>query len=356
MNKAKYTNRVPEDRKEVVEVIKKLKKPVKVMIIGSVDSGKTTLTVFLANELLKEGLRVGIIDSDIGQKGILPPAVISLGFPEGVFTSLDEIKAEKHYFVGSITPNQFFGEMITGVKILVNEAIKRADVILIDTTGLVHGPGVELKRMKIEVTNPDIIIALQKKDELENITRPFEDKKKIFRLRISENARIHTREERRKIRRDKWKRYFKESHEWEIDLHQINISGTLMFQGAKITEEEKNTLERLFRWIIFHGRKISNKYFVVKADIGNFPRGFDRNTLVTCDFEKLSNLIVGLIDRQGFCVGLGILKIINFNELKAHLMTPLNKEELEKITEIRLGRIRVREDGEELGLLPREAL
>jgi len=356
MNKARYTNKIPEDRREVIKVIEELRRPVKVMILGGVDSGKTTLAVFLTNELLKNGFKVGVIDSDVGQKGILPPGLISLGFPEKVFNSLEEIKAEKHYFVGTITPNQFFGEMITGVKLLVNEALDTADVVIIDTTGLIHGPGVELKRMKIEVIQPEIILALQKNDELENIIRPFEKKAKVFRLKISENAKLHTREERRRIRREKWRKYFEQAQEYTISLQNMVISGTWIFQGEEITKKEKEMLENLFKWIIFHGRKVSNKYFVVKANIGNFPRSFNKNTLLTCDFENLSNLIVGFIDKKGFCRGLGILKLINFREFTAQVITPLKKEDLENVVELRFGRIRVREDGEELGLLSRETL
>jgi len=357
MNKAKYTQEVPEDRKEVLKIIQEAEKPLKIMILGGVDSGKTTLTVFLANELLSQGFRVAIVDSDIGQKGILPPAVISLGFPEGIFTSMDEIRPVKHYFVGTITPNQFFGEMVTGVGLLVNEAIKRkADVVIIDTTGLIHGSGVELKRMKIEITKPDLILGLQRKYELEDILKPFENKTKVIRLAISENAKLHTREERRNIRREKWKKYFENSREYVLDLRKFYISGTLMFQGRELSEEERSILENLFRWIVFHGRKIIDKYFVVKADVGTFPRNFDKNTMKAVDLENLSNLLVGFIDRNGFCLGLGILKLINFKELKAHVVTPLTEAELSNAVEIRFGRIRVREDGEELGLLNRDVL
>ncbi|ALV62409.1 hypothetical protein ADU37_CDS07100 [Thermococcus sp. 2319x1] len=357
MNKAKYTQEVPEDRNEVLKIIQEEKKPLKIMVLGGVDSGKTTLTVFLANELLSQGFRVAIVDSDVGQKGILPPALISLGFPDRIFTTMEEIKPVKHYFVGTITPDQFFGEMVTGVKLLVNEAMKkRADVIITDTTGLVHGAGVELKRMKIEMIKPDLVLALQRKEELEDILRPFENKTRVIRLAISENAKPHTREERRQIRKEKWKKYFETSSEYILDLRKFYISGTQMFQGKEISEEEKSLLESLFRWLIFHGRKIAGRYFVVKADIGSFPRNFDKNAMNAVDLESLSNLLIGFIDKDGFCLGLGILKLINFKELKAHVLTPLNENEIKNAVEIRFGRIRVREDGEELGLLHRDAL
>jgi len=356
MNKARYTQEVPEDRKELLNVLNGHEKPVKVMILGGVDTGKTTLATFLANELLSSGFRVAIIDSDIGQKGILPPATISLGFPEGLFESFGDIEAYKHYFVGSITPNQFFGEMIAGVKLLTDEAEKRADIIIIDTTGMISGAGVELKRMKIETVKPDVIVALQKENELEPILKPFEEKVQIFRLEVSERARRFSREERREIRKEKWKEYFRDSNSYTVSLGHFIISGTQIFQGEEINENEKSLLEALFKWLIIHGRKIGGKYLIVKADVANIPRQVDRNVLQYVDFEKLSNLILGMIDKEGFCIGLGILKFINFKEMKAELLTPLDERAMEKVREIRFGRIRVREDGEELGLLDRNAL
>ena len=54
MNKASYTTDVPEDRFELVNVILHTpKRPLRVMLIGGSDSGKTTLLTFLTNELIK---------------------------------------------------------------------------------------------------------------------------------------------------------------------------------------------------------------------------------------------------------------------------------------------------------------
>jgi len=53
VNKAYYTAEVPEDRFEVLNYIKEAQKPLKIMIIGGIDSGKTTLSTFLSNDLLK---------------------------------------------------------------------------------------------------------------------------------------------------------------------------------------------------------------------------------------------------------------------------------------------------------------
>ncbi len=55
--------------------------------------------------------------------------------------------------------------------------------------------------------------------------------------------------------------------------------------------------------------------------------------------------------------GAGILKWINFGEMKAQVLTPpLSPKEIDKATELRFGRIRVLETGDELGHLRRDEL
>ncbi|AAL80236.1 polyhydroxyalkanoate depolymerase [Pyrococcus furiosus DSM 3638] len=352
VNKASLTYDVPEDREYATKRILSLKRPSKIMVIGDVDTGKTTLIVYLANELISRGFKVAIVDADVGQKGILPPATISLALADMKFSSLSELKPLIHYFVGSITPSQFFGEMIVGTMRLSEIGKKFADYVLIDTTGMIYGSGVELKRLKIEAVKPDLILALEKKEELNPIVSGFEDK--TIKLKVSENARSYSRSERRQIRQEKWRKYFENAKIVSFSLENVVVTGTSLFQGSDIREEEKSLLERLFKWVILHGRRIGDKYFVVKADVAEVPRVVDKNVVRYFDFEKLSNLLVGLLNEEGLCLGVGIIKGINFGEKRIDILTPVS--EIENVREIRFGRIRVREDGEELGILDREAL
>ncbi|WP_456416556.1 Clp1/GlmU family protein [Methanocaldococcus sp.] len=356
MNKSLYPSEVPDDRFEVLNNLKDSQKPIKILILGGLDSGKTTLTTFLSNELLNLNYSVAIIDCDIGQKSILPPATISLAFPETNFKNLYEIKPYKSYFVGSTTPIQFFGEMIVGTKLLCDYAEDKADVVIVDTTGLISGSGAELKRMKIEMIKPDIIIGLQKRNELKSILKPFEDKIKIFYLKVYENAKSFSREERKEIRVEKWKEYFKTSKIYNIGFNDVIISGSKIFQGEKILEDEKYLLESLFKWKILYGVKFEGKYTIVKRDLVNMPRHVDKNILYYIEPERFNNLIVGLIDEEGFCIGLGILKNINFENETLEILSPINEDEIKNLKEIRFGRIKVNENGEELGLLDRDLI
>lgn len=319
-------------------------RPEVVAVLGDVDTGKSTLVTLMANQV--NG--VAVVDSDIGQKGVLPPATVSLAVPEGPFESLSELKPLKSYFVGSITPREFFAETIVGVRRLVDEARRMGLTAIVDTTGYIRGPGRELKRLKLEAIEPDVIVALQRGSELEPIVRPFEGRSTVVRLSVSENAREHTREERRRIRAEKWVAYFMEGTIHRLSVDDFVVSGTALFHGRELSEEEREVFKTLFGWLVFHGEK-GDGYTIVKAGPGRAPEG-----VKAIDVENLSNLLVGLIDGEGFCRAVGILKLVNFKERWMEVLTPLKS--LDDVVEVRFGRIRVREDGEELGLLRREAL
>jgi len=352
MNKVTYTRNVPPDRLELLAELSS-RDAVKVMVIGGLDAGKSTLITFLANELLNLGRRVALIDSDVGQKGILPPATISLAVPEENFSSPSELEGVAHYFIGTVSPGQFVGEMAIGVKRLV-ELAENAEIVLIDTTGFVTGPGLEMKRLKAELVRPDLIVLLERNGELESLARALSPYGEVIRLPVSDGARAFTREERRKIRFEKWKAYFSSARLAEFSLSEVALTGTSLFNGRPLDERERTLLSRVFRWLVLAGWENEGRYTVVKADEDNFPRGY--RSIHAVDFERLSNLLVGLIDKNGLCLGLGILKWVNFSAETLQLLTPLDEETLGEVRELRFGRMRVLETGEELGLLRRDEL
>jgi len=353
MNKANYTRDVPPDRLELLSELSS-RDAVKVMVVGGLDTGKSTLVTFLANELLNLGRSVAIVDSDVGQKGVLPPATVSLAFPDENFSSLSELKGVAHYFIGTVSPGQFIGEMAVGVKRLVEIAEKNADVVLIDTTGFVTGPGFEMKRLKAELVRPDITVVLERNDELLALSKVLGNYTQIVRLSVSESARPVPREERREIRFEKWKAYFSSSRLVEFDTAEVAVTGTSLFNGRPLDERERTLLSRVFRWLLLAGWENEGRYTVVKADEDSFPRGY--RSVHAVDFEKLNNLLVGLIDKNGLCIGLGILKWVNFSSGLLQVLTPLSDEDVSEVAEVRFGRMRVLETGEELGLLRRDEI
>jgi polynucleotide 5'-hydroxyl-kinase GRC3/NOL9 len=202
------------------------------ILLGATDTGKTTLAKFLISHLCKRGLKVGLVDADIGQSFLGPPATIGLS----VFKSHPDwevvLSTPEIFFVGSTTPEGHFPIHLKGIKRMVFKVTSYGpDVILVDTTGFVLGEGgKELKRRKIDLVSPRFILALQKDDELEPILEPYKESRlyKIYRLPLSEQARPRSMEERRAYRTNKFRDYFKYSVVQELVIEGVQIEGEVL--------------------------------------------------------------------------------------------------------------------------------
>jgi polynucleotide 5'-hydroxyl-kinase GRC3/NOL9 len=202
------------------------------ILLGASDTGKSTLAKFLMSHLCQRGLKVGLVDADIGQSFLGPPATIGLS----VFKSHPDWKVilspPEIFFVGSTTPEDHFPIHLKGVKRMVDKASSYSpDVILVDTTGFVLGEaGKELKRRKIDLISPRIILALQKHDEIKPILEQYKENPlyKIFRLPLSEQVRSKSVEERRIYRTNKFGDYFKYSSIQELSIEEVQIEGEVL--------------------------------------------------------------------------------------------------------------------------------
>ena len=138
-----------------------------ILILGATDTGKTTLTKYLANGLLRRGRSVSLVDADVGQSDIGPPTTIAIASPKEPFYKFSTLSPVGIYFIGSISPVGHLLPMLVGTKLMVEQA--KTQHVLIDTTGLISGLGKALKAHKIELLDPDLILALQREEELEPI-------------------------------------------------------------------------------------------------------------------------------------------------------------------------------------------
>jgi polynucleotide 5'-hydroxyl-kinase GRC3/NOL9 len=202
------------------------------ILFGATDTGKSTFAKFLISHLCQRGLKVGLVDADIGQSFLGPPATI--GF--AVFKSHPDwevvLSTPEIFFVGSTTPEGHFPIHLKGIKRMVDKASPYGpEVILVDTTGFVLGEtGKGLKRRKIDLVSPRFILALQKHDEIEPILEQYKENApyKIYRLPLSGQVRPKSMEERRINRANKFRDYFKYSVKQELAIEEIQIEGEVL--------------------------------------------------------------------------------------------------------------------------------
>jgi polynucleotide 5'-hydroxyl-kinase GRC3/NOL9 len=202
------------------------------ILLGATDTGKSTLAKFSINQLCQRGLKVALVDADIGQSFLGPPTTI--GF--SIFKSHPDweliLTPPELFFVGSTTPEGHFPIHLQGVKKMVDKAISlQPDLILVDTTGFVLGEGgKELKRRKIDLISPQFLLALQKSDEIEPILELYKENPlfKIHHLPLSEQVRPRSMEERQTYRTNKFRDYFKHSLVQELALEEVQIEGEVL--------------------------------------------------------------------------------------------------------------------------------
>lgn len=141
-----------------------------VVLVGGLDTGKTSLSRNVLTAAVEAGRPAALLDADVGQKTVGPPATVTLkmvrsaaDLEPGSLAVADEMS-----FVGSISAQGHLLPVVAGVARLHRRAKDEgADLVVVDTSGLVSGiTGQALKYHKVELLEPDLVIGLQRGEEL----------------------------------------------------------------------------------------------------------------------------------------------------------------------------------------------
>lgn len=131
----------------------------KIMILGPTDSGKSTLAVLLSNIALSMNKKVGILDGDVGQADLTPPAFIGCKIlKEGIF-DLRDVYADFVIPIGLIDVSIDEELIIKSMKKAL-EYFKDVDTVIINTDGYIEGPGIAYKIKLIKEMNPNAIFLI----------------------------------------------------------------------------------------------------------------------------------------------------------------------------------------------------
>lgn len=259
-----------------------------ILVIGAVDTGKSTLVRYLWSRLAPH-THLALIDADIGQSVLGPPTTqtLRLAAPESPAAFPPRGRLAR-WFVGAISPRGHMLPTVVGVARLVALARGwRAQTILVDTTGMVapHVGGVALKWAKFDLVRPDVVIALRRDDELEPLIAPWRhsDRFRLIELPVSPRVRVRTREERIAWRQYRFRVYFRRAQECQVPLSRVALQGS---------------------------------------------------------GEPCPNRLVGLLNREGFLLALGIVRGQEGDTLR--VFTPLQR--LDLVDTVRLGSITLDED------------
>jgi polynucleotide 5'-hydroxyl-kinase GRC3/NOL9 len=215
-----------------------------VVLVGGLDSGKSTLSRAIAAAALGAGRTVAYLDSDLGQKCVGPPAAIGLRLLQSE-TELEPeelSRPDSLYFVGATSPQGQLLPLVVGTGTMLSRARDRgAEMVVVDTNGLVSGVyGQLLKYHKIELVQPDVVVGLQRGEELDplfGIVQRFFDTD-VIALPVHPDLQPASVDERAARREQAFRAYFSEP------LQRWRVKPTV-FMPALPTLFDQSALDRI---------------------------------------------------------------------------------------------------------------
>jgi polynucleotide 5'-hydroxyl-kinase GRC3/NOL9 len=220
------------------------KKPVIAMVLGKVDSGKTSFCTYLINRLISEKQKVAILDGDLGQSDIGPPCTVAYAFVTKPVTDLYGLKAENAFFVGVTSPSEAVNKTIKGIALMKAEILDKApDFVIVNTDGWVEGEeAVKYKSRLAEELNSDAIFCIQQKDEWAPLLVVLEKFKKTT-IESPLTIRQRSREKRRNLRELGYIKYLTDARVKSLSLKLLTIEEQSV---APIRQAEEGLLLGLY--------------------------------------------------------------------------------------------------------------
>jgi polynucleotide 5'-hydroxyl-kinase GRC3/NOL9 len=185
-----------------------------VYIIGDTDTGKSTLAGLLARRL-----GAALVDLDAGQASVGLPTTFA-------WRAAGERRPRGMYFTGTTSPSGFYDLSVAGSAAMVSEARAFAPNVVVDSCGLARGDaGRQLHHTTVEAIRPDIVLAIQREDELAELIEPLAVAgwPRVIRATAPASARTRSRATRRSYRRSRFRDYFAGARERELCLGQVAV-------------------------------------------------------------------------------------------------------------------------------------
>ncbi len=291
---------VPPSWPKAFDLLQELQKPcATAMVIGGVDSGKTSLCTYLVNRLIGEKRTVKILDGDVGQSDIGPPCTVSYAHVTKPVTDLFGVKAEDAFFVGATSPSEASSRTVEGLALMKAEISKTAvDFVIVNTDGWVIGEeAVAYKSRLAEMIAPDVVFCIQQGDELAPLLSAL-SKFRTVTICTPLTAKLRGREKRKSLRELGYAKYL---------------------AGAKVKV-----------W--------SLKRLTIESALGK-------------NQQANQGLLLGLHDSQGKFLGIGVLREIDCVKKSLKVRTSVTAEPSRAV----LGRVRLDENLREISDLEANA-
>jgi len=197
------------------------------LLLGAADTGKTTLMDALAQRLARRE-PVALVDADTGQSHIGPPTTVGWTLHEARSGAPRMPAARGIAFVGDVTPVGHLLQLLAALTLCVEQARQAADVVLIDTPGLVvGGAACSLWWTVQRLLRPERIVAIQRENEMRELLGGLEaGLSAIKKVKSAAQLRRKSPEARQEHRRRLFEEYFQDATDYTLSLKGLAVRST----------------------------------------------------------------------------------------------------------------------------------
>ena len=215
---------IPQSWSKPVEAVLALeKRPAVVMVVGQVDSGKSSLCTCIVNKLVDAKCKVAILDGDLGQSDIGPSATVGYAVTSKHATELYNLRLTNAYFAGFTSPVVAIAKTLEGYTAMMNEILQRqVDFVVVNTDGWVLGDAaVRYKTALVKELKPDVVVGVQVEEELAALIATLENN--VIMVEPSSALSPRSPEKRKSLREMSYARYLKDSKVQCYPMSQMTV-------------------------------------------------------------------------------------------------------------------------------------
>ncbi len=257
-----------------------------VVVVGEVDSGKSTMCLWLCNRALAKGKKPCIIDGDVGQNDLYVPGTVAAAVPrEPVLNPrcLAPVDAE---FVGSYRPAGLTHRLKSGIIKLVERCRRNfsTDFTIVNTDGWVTGEGIEAKAEIINALSADTVVVMSGRVHDPKVIAAELSTRCSARIVIAKTppaAPKRSREERRVHRQLLYSKYLPRGDDLMVQLDKVVLEPAY--------SKERCSRGRLEPGTVYVGRCGRDKVVVYVR-----PKRFGGEVTYSYTVKDLKKLLVGL--------------------------------------------------------------
>jgi polynucleotide 5'-hydroxyl-kinase GRC3/NOL9 len=324
-----------------------------VMVLGGPDTGKSTLSRYLVYRAFAAGAPAALVDLDLGQSHLGPPAALGLGLFPPRFPGDDSLFPDGLYFIGQTSPVGALLEVAVGCRVLVDLARNQGvQHVVVNTSGLIQGPAAfRLKAAQAELLQPRRLLALARGGELDLLLRAMGtvENGALSRLPVSARAARKSLEGRRAYREARFREYFAPARRLSLPLRDLNWRGAPLSQGRPLDDGELKRYGELLGVPALLGEDDGRRTVLLLEDhppAGRAAASEERLCLLA--WPALAYRLVGLLDGRLHTRALGLLLPAPWDGRSLTILTPLPETQARVVHSLHLGKLRVNPQGREI--------